>query len=180
MIVSTTKKTYLNNFLVGHTSKEYILLILVRVEANNVGDFPIAKTLQTLTSFCVPQFHLTIVGAGKKLTTVIWEWDVFDCLNVTMKGSKTISMGVDIPKLEIQWVRWAQLTTKGLTLILVSIEPLIKRCPVSGKVRITEIPCVWPVQVCIQTFGMKQSCEPASCKRFGASATGGDMYVRPW
>ena len=71
VIVSTKKKTYLDNLLVGHTSKEYILLILVRVEANDVGDFSIAESLQTLTSFCVPQFHLTIVSAGKKLTTVI-------------------------------------------------------------------------------------------------------------
>lgn len=71
MVSTKKKKTYLDNFLVGHTSKENILLIFVWVEANDVGDFSIAEALQTLTSFCVPQFHLTIVSAGKKLTAVI-------------------------------------------------------------------------------------------------------------
>ena len=71
MVSTKKKKTYLDNFLVGHTSKENILLIFVWVEANDVGDFSIAEALQTLTSFCVPQFHLTIVSARKKLTAVI-------------------------------------------------------------------------------------------------------------
>ena len=70
-IACLRQKAYLDDLLVGHTSKEYILLILVRVEANDVGNFSIAETLQTLTGFRVPQLHLTIVTAGKKLTTII-------------------------------------------------------------------------------------------------------------
>ena len=126
--VNSAKKSLLDNFLVGHTSKEYILLILVWVEVNDVG----------LTSFCVDVSHT-------------WSYKFSE------------------------WVESSSSWCRRPTLILMSIEPLIWR-PVSVKVRITEIPCVWPVgrvQMCIQTFGMKQSCRPASCRRFSASATGG-------
>jgi len=43
------KKTYLNNF---HTSKEYILLSLVWVETNDVGNFSIAELFKHDLSLC--------------------------------------------------------------------------------------------------------------------------------
>lgn len=62
---------YLDDFLVRHTSKEYVLFILVRMELDNVWNLAIAEPFQALASLGVPQFHLTVIPTRQKLATVI-------------------------------------------------------------------------------------------------------------
>jgi hypothetical protein len=140
---SVNENLYLYNLLVRHSSKEDILFILVRVKANNVRDFPIAESLDTLARFGIPQLHLTIVRAGNKRSTVIGKCDILYSFYVSVERPKTVSVIIDVPKL----VQVSGHTTSGnrdikLTLILVSIEPLRSRWPDSGNVRMTETPWV--------------------------------------
>lgn len=45
---------YLDDFLVRHTSQEYVLFILVRMELDNIWNLAIAEPFQTLASLGVP------------------------------------------------------------------------------------------------------------------------------
>lgn len=93
------EKTHLDDFLIRHTSKEYMLLVLVWMESDNIGNFTITKALQTLPCFCVPQFHLTVVTAGQELATVIGKCHVFYSFCMAMERTKAISMRVHVPEL---------------------------------------------------------------------------------
>lgn len=48
-----------------------MLFIIVGVKTDNVGSLAVAEPLETLTSFGIPQFHLTIVTTGQELSTVV-------------------------------------------------------------------------------------------------------------
>jgi hypothetical protein len=47
-------RSYLNNLLVGHSSQEYMLLVLIWMELDDIRYLPIAKPLQTLTRLSIP------------------------------------------------------------------------------------------------------------------------------
>lgn len=136
-----------------------MLFIFVRVELDTVWNLAIAKSLQAFPRLSVPQFHLAIIPTGKKLAAVVVKAQVFDGFDMAMKGAQAILMCINVPQLSTHRTQLKQTIEQFtlLTLILVSIDPLSMRCPVWGKRRMTDTPCVWPVQVCIQTFGMKQS-----------------------
>lgn len=55
--------THLNDLFVGHSGKEDVLLIFIGVEPNHVRDFAVAKPLNALASFRIPQLHLAVISA---------------------------------------------------------------------------------------------------------------------
>jgi len=42
------------DFFVGHPSEQHVFSIRIRMETNDIGSFPVARTLDTLASFCTP------------------------------------------------------------------------------------------------------------------------------
>jgi len=48
------RNIYLYNLLIGHPSKEDILFILVRMESDNVRNFPVTESFDTLACFRIP------------------------------------------------------------------------------------------------------------------------------
>lgn len=65
--------TYLNDFLVRHTSQENVLFVGVWMEFDYIGDFAITEALKTLPSLGVPELHLTIVSTRKELFAIVGE-----------------------------------------------------------------------------------------------------------
>lgn len=49
-----TRRTYLNNLLVGHAGEKDVLFVIVGVEADDVGGLAVAEALETLASLGVP------------------------------------------------------------------------------------------------------------------------------
>lgn len=76
-----------------------MLFIFIRMEPDDVRDLAIAKALDALSGLRVPELHLPIVSAGQEFATVVRESNVLDGLHVTMKGTETIAVGVDVPQL---------------------------------------------------------------------------------
>ena len=64
-------KAYLNDLLVGHASEKDVLLVIIGVEADDVGGLAVAESLETLTGLGVPQLDLTIVATGQELGAVV-------------------------------------------------------------------------------------------------------------
>lgn len=50
----TRSRTYLNNLLIRHTSEEYVLFVLIRMEAHNVGSLAVTESLKTLAGLSIP------------------------------------------------------------------------------------------------------------------------------
>jgi hypothetical protein len=69
------------------------------MEANNVRDFAIAESLDTLASLCIPQLHLTVVCTRKKLSTIVGKCDILYSFDVSVESPKTISVIIYVPKL---------------------------------------------------------------------------------
>ncbi len=63
--------TYLDDFLVRHACEEYVLLVFIGMELDDVGYFAVAETLYALSSLRIPQLHLAIIAAGQKASTVV-------------------------------------------------------------------------------------------------------------
>ena len=140
---NTGGKAHLYDLFVRHSRQENILLVVVRVEPNHVRYFSVAEAIEALAGFSIPEFHLSVITTGQEIATVVREREIFDGLYVSMESPQAVPVSVNVPQLEalVQSSRTPNAVVT-LTLILVSIEPLRKRCPVFGRTRITETPCV--------------------------------------
>lgn len=57
------------------------------VESEDVRDFASGKAANALTSFGVPELHVTVVRGGKELSTGRIEGDIRNRLGVTVVGT---------------------------------------------------------------------------------------------
>lgn len=108
-----TCATHLNNLLVRHSGQEYMLLVLIWVELDNIRNFAVAKRLNTLTCGSVsihhrciptgltrlgiPQLDLPIVTRTEELSAVIVKVDILDGLGVAHECTQAVAVVVDVP-----------------------------------------------------------------------------------
>jgi hypothetical protein len=76
-----------------------MLLIIIWMKSDNVGNFSVAKPFQALTGFRIPEFHLTIISARQESTPVIGEREILDRLHMTVERAKAVLMSINVPKL---------------------------------------------------------------------------------
>lgn len=56
-------ETHLDDLLIRHARQENVLLVVIWMEPNDVGNLPITEPLDTLSGLSIPKFHLSIISA---------------------------------------------------------------------------------------------------------------------
>lgn len=69
------------------------------METHHVRNFAVAKTFYTLACFGIPEFHGSIITAGKESFSIVGEGDILHSLDMTMESAQTVTMRIDIPEL---------------------------------------------------------------------------------
>jgi hypothetical protein len=76
-----------------------VLLILVWMESDHMRYLAVAEPLKTLPSLGVPEFHLAIISTREELPTIVGKRHIFHILGVTMEGTQTVAVRINIPEL---------------------------------------------------------------------------------
>lgn len=90
----------LDNLFVGHSGQEDVLLVFVWIKTNHVGNLAVTEPLDALARFGVPELHLPIITAREEPAPVVREGYVLDSLGMSVEGTKTVPMGIDVPQLQ--------------------------------------------------------------------------------
>lgn len=63
--------SHLYDLLIGHTCQEDVLLVLIRMEADDVWYLSVTESFQALPSLGVPELHRPVVTARQELATIV-------------------------------------------------------------------------------------------------------------
>lgn len=67
------------------------------MELNDVWDFPVAKALNALASFGIPEFHLSVITTREETATIVRKTNILHGFRMAHESPKAISGGIDIP-----------------------------------------------------------------------------------
>ena len=87
----------LEDFLVGTTSQENMLLIFSRMEFNAERCFAISETPNNFAGLGVPKLNDFVERCGEEFTTIVRKLNVSDGLGVAHISAKAFSVGQHVP-----------------------------------------------------------------------------------
>lgn len=77
-----------------------MLLIFIGMELDDIRYLAVTKSFQALPGFSIPEFHLTIITTRKEQAPIVGETKIFYSFCMAIERAQTVSVCVDIPKLE--------------------------------------------------------------------------------
>lgn len=91
--------TYTDNLFITSPCYEQMLLIWIRIKFHTVWNFSACKSTYASTSFCIPQFYITVISSRQKSFPIIIKAYVSYSLTMTIISSDTSSFFINFPQL---------------------------------------------------------------------------------
>ena len=79
-----TCSTYTDNLFIRCSSYKQVLLVLVRVKLDTIGNLAARKAIYTLSCFRIPHFHISVIATTEELLAIVIKCNVSNSLFVAV------------------------------------------------------------------------------------------------